>query len=252
LLQALFDRFGTLARGAGDVPPRARPFDRERDGFLTGEGAAVVLLEQDAVRTARGGQVQARLLGGGEAFDPTASRCGWGTGHERLGHALRRTLERCGLAPADVDLVVSGASGARDGDRLEALTLRSAWEAASRDDGRTAPLPPVVAPRGFLGLLGGGVLAAAVLLTGEAWNGHGRPLELGPSAGFASVDPELGLSPHGGGPLPPPGDRPGRAPGPPRVLVQIIAAGGTAAWLLLEAPDPAAGADTPGQDEVTS
>ena len=88
LLQALFDRFGTLARGRGDSPPVARPFDRDRDGFLTSEGAAVVLLEEGRDLAARGRRPRARLLGGGEAFDPTAPRCGWGHRHDRLGRAL--------------------------------------------------------------------------------------------------------------------------------------------------------------------
>jgi len=224
LLQALFDRFGTLARGRGDGPPVARPFDRDRDGFLTSEGAAVVLLEEGRDLAARGRRPRARLLGGGEAFDPTAPRCGWGHRHDRLGSALLRVLDRCGLAPADIDLVVAGATGARDGDRAEALTLRSAWGAA--------PLPPVVAPRGVLGLLGGGLLAASVLLAERAWNG----LDLGPPPGFTTADPELGLVPHGGEPLPDPTTRPGRAPGPPRILVQTVASGGPAAWLILEAP----------------
>ena len=87
----------------------------------------------------------------------------------------------------------------------------------------------------MLGLLGGGLLAASVLLAERAWNG----LDLGPSPGFTTADPELGLVPHGGGPLPDPTTRPGRAPGPPRVLVQTVASGGPAAWLILEAPsDP--------------
>ena len=236
MLQALFDRFGTLARGRGEAPPVARPFDRDRDGFITGEGAAVLLLEDEGDLAHRDARSRARLLGGGEAFDPTAARCGWGTGHRRLGRALARILERCGVTPADVDLVVSGATGARDGDRIEALTLRSAWEEARAGVGQSAgqacPLPPVVAPRGSFGLLGGGLLAAAVLLAERGWTG----LHVAPSPGFATEDPELGLVPHGGGPLPDPGERPGRAPGPPRVLIQTIASGGTAAWLLLQAP----------------
>lgn len=212
LLQALLERFGALARAAGsDEPPVARPFDRRRDGFVTGEGATVLVLEPAAAAAERGARVLARIAGGGGAFDPTATAGGWGTGAAPLAAALGRGLERAGWRPEDVDLVVAGASGSRGGDRVEALTLAGLWG--------ERPLPPVFAPKGATGELGGGQLAAAVLALGGA--------EPGPSGAFSEVDPELGIEPHPGGPLP----RPAR-----RVLVTAFAAGGAASWLLLERP----------------
>jgi 3-oxoacyl-[acyl-carrier-protein] synthase II len=210
LLHALLDRFGALARAGADGRELARPFDRRRDGFLAGEGATVALLESAASLTARrerGGGALARVLAWGSAFDPTAPPSGWGRGERSLARALRRTLERAGLAPADVDLVVSGAAGSREGDRLEAAVLRAAWEGA--------PLPPVAAPKAVTGEYGGGHLAAAVLAA------SGAPL--GPTLGFAEADPELGIVPLDGSPL--------RAPGV--VLATTLAAGGAAAWVVL-------------------
>lgn len=213
LLQAVLDRFGSLARSRRpDDPPVARPFDRRRSGFVTGEGATVLVLE--GAERARGARPRERrplaaVAASGSAFDATAPRSGWGTGHRTLGAALRRTLERSGLAPADVDLVVAGASGSRAGDRLEALTLRQAW---GRGD-----LPPVVAPKGVTGELGGGQLAAGVLaLAGAAF---------GPTPGFREADPELGIVPWQGGVF---------LRRPRRVLLTSLAVGGGAAWLVLE------------------
>jgi 3-oxoacyl-[acyl-carrier-protein] synthase II len=206
LLHALLDRFGSLCRGA-EVP---RPFDRRRDGFLAAEGATVLLLE-DADRAAeRDARPLARILGGGSAFDPTAPPTGWGSGVEPLARALRRTVERAGISRSAIDLVVSGASGSRPGDRLEAGVLAAAWEGL--------PLPPVVAPKGVTGEYGGGFLAAAVaaLSGGGSWA----------TSGFSEPDPELGLVPHDGSPLPP-----ARV-----ILATTLAAGGAAVWLLLEAP----------------
>lgn len=210
LLQAILDRNGALARSrrAGE-PPVARPFDRRRGGFVTGEGSAVLVLEHPERAAARGRRPLATVAAAGTAFDPTAPRAGWGTGHAALGAALRRTLERAGLAPGDIDLVVSGASGCRAGDRLEALTLREAWGGAE--------LPPVVAPKGVTGELGGGLLAAGVLAVAGA--------VFGPSPGFRRPDPELGLVPWPGGPFP----RPVR-----RVLLTTLAVGGGAVWVVLE------------------
>lgn len=222
LLQSALDRFGALARSRrSGEPPVARPFDRRRTGYLTGEGAAVLLLERGDSVAARGGSPLAAVAGAGRAFDPTAPRAGWGTGQASLGAALRRTLERSGVEPGEVDLVVAGANGSRAGDRLEALTLREAWGGE--------PLPPVVAPKGVTGELGGGQLAAAVL----ALEGAG----FGPSPGFRQRDPELGLVPWGGGAFP---------ATPRRVLVSTLGSGGAAAWLVLERAE---GAEAPGGTE---
>lgn len=207
LLHALLDRFGALARAGEDGEELARPFDRRRNGFLAGEGATVVVLESAASLAARGGRALARVLARGSAFDPTAPPSGWGHGHRALARSLRRTLERAGLTPQDVDLVVSGASGAREGDRLEAEVLRALWEGG--------PLPPVAAPKAVMGEYGGGHLGAAVLAAAGS--------SLGPTLGFAEEDPALGITPLDG-PL---------REAPSVVLATSLAAGGAAAWVVL-------------------
>jgi 3-oxoacyl-[acyl-carrier-protein] synthase II len=208
LLHALLDRFGALATPGEQQAEVARPFDRRRDGFLAGEGAGVLLLESEESAAERGVRPLARVLAWGSAFDPTAPPTGWGNGHAELARALRRGLTRAGVDPAEIDRVVSGGSGSRGGDRLEARLLRSLWGEAA--------LPPVLAPKAVTGEYGGAHLGAAVLAV------LGAPF--GPVAGFREPDPELGVVPHDGAPLPPPA----------RVLVTSVAAGGAAAWLVLE------------------
>jgi 3-oxoacyl-(acyl-carrier-protein) synthase len=207
LLHALLDRFGALARAGEGGEELARPFDLRRGGFLAGEGATVVVLESAESLAARGGRALARVLARGSAFDPTAPPSGWGHGYRALARSLRRTLERAGLEPGDVDLVVSGASGAREGDRLEAEVLRAVWEGA--------PLPPVAAPKAVTGEYGGGHLAAAVLAAAGS--------SLGSTPGFAEEDPELGITPLNGSPR----------EAPSVVLATSLAAGGAAAWVVL-------------------
>jgi 3-oxoacyl-[acyl-carrier-protein] synthase II len=239
LLHALLDRFGALARGRswpgapGGCGEIGRPFDRRRDGVVAADGATVLLLES-AAAAARAGRVPlARICGWGSAFDPSAPPTGWGRGGELLGRALRRLLLRRGAAPeidrpvagsplgapgaghgalGTIDRIVSGASGSRAGDRLEAEVLRAAWGAAA--------LPPVLAPKGVTGEYGGGFLAAAVLAAAVAG------VAAAPTAGFGEADPALGVSPHDGSPLPPP-----RA-----LLASSLAAGGAAAWVILGGP----------------
>jgi 3-oxoacyl-(acyl-carrier-protein) synthase len=210
LLHSLLDRFGALARPGPDGEEAARPFDRCRSGFLAGEGATVLVLEESENARKRGARPLARVLGGGSAFDPSAPATDWGTGHEVLARALRRSLSRAGLEPGDVGLIVSGAAGSRAGDRLEALALRSAW-------GET-PLPPVVAPKAVTGEYGGGFLGSAVLAAAGA--------RFGPTPGFREPDPELGLVPYDGS----------RRLSPSVVLATSLAVGGAAAWLILGKP----------------
>ncbi len=210
VLHAVLDRFRALAPSSGpDGDEVARPFDRRRDGCLVGEGAAVMVLEPETAARARSARMLARVLAAGSAFDPTASRTGWGRNPSGLADTLSLQLGRLGLTTSDLDLVVSGASGIPTHDRYEALLLRELWA------GR--PLPTTLAPRAVTGETGVGLLAAAVLAAGGA--------PFGATPGFAEPDPELGLIPHDGRRLPP----------PRRLLALSTAVGGAAAWAVLEA-----------------
>jgi 3-oxoacyl-[acyl-carrier-protein] synthase II len=208
LLHALLDRFGALARAEGALAEMPRPFDRRRDGFLAGEGATLLVLEREDAARARGARALARVGWSGGAFDTTASASDWGDGHAPLAAALRAGLEVVPGGETGVAAVVSGASGARRGDRLEARVLRAAWGAS--------PLPPVLVPKAVVGEYGGGILAPGLLaLEGTAF---------GPTPGFSEPDPEAGVTPHDGE----------AREIPSRVLLTGLASGGAAAWLVLE------------------
>lgn len=208
MLHAILARFGAVARRGGDGAV-ARPFDRARSGYLPSEGAAMVVLERAERVRGRGGRVLARIAMRGSGFDATAPTAGWGTGGGTLARRARRDLDRAGIPVEAIDAIVSGASGSIAGDRCEAGFLRALW--GSR------PLPTVLAPKASTGEYGGGFLAAAVLAM--------RGARFGRTAGFREVDPELGVVPHDGSPL----------PELRRVLVTSMAAGGAAAWMVLEA-----------------
>jgi len=210
LLHAVLDRFRALARSTGDAPELARPFDRRRDGFVAGEGATLLVLEGADEAHARGAKALARLELTASAFDPSAPRAGWGRDPVSLAGALRRRLERAGIALDSFGAVVTGTCGSPSGDRLEALLLRSLWGEAR--------LPPLLAPKAVLGENGAALLAAAVLAVEGA--AFGSPV------GFAQPDPELGVEPHGGGPT----------SSAPRVLVSSPAVGGAASWAVLGRP----------------
>ena len=209
MAQAILERFHALASSDPGADEIARPFDRRRTGFLAAEGCGVLVLEPESVARERGARIRARIVGWGSAFDATASRAGWGTGWKPLSDGLQRCLHRAGCAPGDIDLIVSGASGSRDGDRLEALVLKHTWADEA--------LPPGLAPKSVTGEYAGTFLIAAILSLGHAG---------GPTPWFTEVDPELGVVPHDGSPL----------SSTRRILVSSLSSGGTAEWLVLEKP----------------
>lgn len=208
LLHALLDRFGALATEESGRPEMPRPFDQRRNGFLAGEGASILVLEREDAARARGAVALARIGWSGAAFDATAGVADWGDGHAPLAAALRAGLDEARDGPPGIGAVVSGASGSRRGDRLEARVLRGAWKGDV--------LPPILVPKAVTGEYGGGTLAPALLAL------QGAPF--GPTPGFAEIDPEVAVAPHGGAVF----------AAPERVLMSGLASGGSAAWLVLE------------------
>jgi 3-oxoacyl-[acyl-carrier-protein] synthase II len=123
--------FATLARmGAlserNDDPARAsRPFDADRDGFVYGEGAAVMILETEEHARARGAQIYAEVLGGrltGDAYHITAPDPE-GSGAAR---AMRGALHGAGLQPSDVDAVFAHGTSTPLNDATETKAIKKA------------------------------------------------------------------------------------------------------------------------------
>jgi 3-oxoacyl-[acyl-carrier-protein] synthase II len=101
----------------------SRPFDRRRDGFLIGEGAAVLRLEAEDDARARGAPILARWLGSGTSVDAYNVTAPHPEGHGAA-LAMARALRDAGITAGDVDYVNAHGTGTPVGDRAEALAIR--------------------------------------------------------------------------------------------------------------------------------
>ncbi|HWB66235.1 MAG TPA: beta-ketoacyl-ACP synthase II [Mycobacteriales bacterium] len=152
---AAFAAMRALSTRNDEPTAASRPFDKQRDGFVLGEGAAVLVLESREHAAARGAAAIARLAGAGMANDAhhVAAPEPSGAGAAR---AMSAALADAGLGPADIGHVNAHATSTPAGDVAEALAIRTTF------GDRTDTLP-VVATKSCTGhLLGAaGALEAA-------------------------------------------------------------------------------------------
>jgi 3-oxoacyl-[acyl-carrier-protein] synthase II len=165
-----------------DEPDRAsRPFDRGRDGFVIGEGAAVFVLEAEEHARARGAAVRAHVMGYAATGDaahiaqPTENA-------EGAQRCMRGAIEDAGLEPADIGYVNAHATSTPAGDPSESRAIRAVF-------GSHTDALPVSATKSMTGhLLGAaGAVEAAFCV---------RALETGllpPTTNLDDPDPECPL-----------------------------------------------------------
>lgn len=120
-----FQRLGVLARGFDEPASACRPFDAERSGFVIGEGAAVLVLEDRVHATARGATVLAEFVAGGMASDPSGLTQVDPDG-AALSWLIRNVLRRADVAPEEIDALNLHGTATRANDVAETCAVRAA------------------------------------------------------------------------------------------------------------------------------
>jgi beta-ketoacyl ACP synthase len=188
---AAFASMRIVMSTTNDDPAGAcRPFDKDRNGFVFGEGGALMVIETEEHAKARGANILARIMGASVTSDGFHMVAPDPNG-ERAGHAMTRAIQLADLTPADIDHVNAHATGTSVGDLAEGKAINNAL---GPHGGNAA----VYAPKSALGHSVGAVGAVESILTVMALRDQVVP----PTLNLVNLDPEIDLDVVAGKPRP--------------------------------------------------
>jgi 3-oxoacyl-[acyl-carrier-protein] synthase II len=178
---AALGNMGALSRRNDDPTHASRPFDRDRDGFVFGEGAAVVVLESAAHAMARGANILCEVLGGGITADAFHISAPEPTGRGATA-AMTKAMRISGIAPDEVDFIVAHGTSTPLNDVTETRAIKAAF-------GAHAYKAAISSPKSMVGHL----LGAAGAVSGLAAICSIRDGVIPPTANLDNPDPECDL-----------------------------------------------------------
>ncbi len=129
---AAFSQMGALSMRNGEPERASRPFDLERDGFVMGEGSAILILEERARALSRGARIWAEISGygmSGDAFHITNPE----PSGENQARALLAALREAGLRPEDVGYINAHGTSTPPGDTIETKSIKIALGEHARE-----------------------------------------------------------------------------------------------------------------------
>lgn len=152
-----FNAMRALSTRNEDYAHASRPFDAERDGFVMGEGAAVLILEDLEFARARGARILAEVAGYGATSD-AYHISNLAEDGEGVARAIRLALQRGGIAPSEVDYINAHATSTPAGDPVETAAIKQVF-------GGREQSPPVSASKSQFGHLLGAAGAIEAVVT---------------------------------------------------------------------------------------
>lgn len=123
-----FNRLTALSTRNDKYRTASRPFDRSRDGFVLGEGAGIVILEELEHARARGMPPLAEVVGYGSTADAFRITDMHEQGRGPIA-AMRAALNSAGIGPEDVDYISAHGTGTEENDKIETLAIRNVFGA---------------------------------------------------------------------------------------------------------------------------
>ncbi|MGB9185989.1 MAG: beta-ketoacyl-ACP synthase II [Solirubrobacteraceae bacterium] len=174
-------KMGPLSERNHDPEAASRPFDADRDGFVFGEGAVIMVVESAEHAAARGARTYGSVAGGAltsDAFHISAPE----PSGVHAGRALALALERAGAQAGELDYICAHGTGTRANDAAETRAIRIAL-------GADADRVPASSPKSMVGHLiaAAGALSVMVCLLAM------RDGVLPPTANLQTPDPECDL-----------------------------------------------------------
>jgi beta-ketoacyl-acyl-carrier-protein synthase II len=178
---AAFDRVGAMSRQNENYSMTPRPFDKNRDGLVMGEGSAVLVLERESYAKARGANILAELAGYGstaDAFHVTAPH-EHGAGGAA---AMRMAIESAGANLEDVGYINAHGTGTSLNDQSETRAIKAAF-------GEKAYEIPISSTKSMTGHMMGATGALEAIFCVQAV----REGILPPTVHYETPDPECDL-----------------------------------------------------------
>jgi act minimal PKS ketosynthase (KS/KS alpha) len=181
ITSACFDAIRATSPNNDEPTHASRPFDARRDGFVLGEGAAVMVIEEEAAARRRGARVYAEVAGFANRSN-AHHMTGLKPDGREMAEAIRIALDRAATDPSDVDYVNAHGSGTKQNDRHETAAFKRTLGAHAYE----VPVSSIKSMIGHsLGAIGSLEIAASALAL------HHQVVP--PTANLAVADPECDL-----------------------------------------------------------
>jgi minimal PKS ketosynthase (KS/KS alpha) len=179
---ACFDPIKATSQRNDDPEHASRPFDRDRDGFVMGEGGAVLILEEIEAALARGAHIYCELTGfagRGNAYHMT----GLTKEAEEMTEAILDAMRQGGTRPEDIDYINAHGSGTKQNDRHETAAYK---KALGEERAHEIPISSIKSMIGHsLGAIGAIEMSACALAIDRG--------VVPPTANWENPDPECDL-----------------------------------------------------------
>ncbi len=176
-----FHRLSALSLHNDDPAHAVRPFDRDRDGFVVGEGAAIVILESLEHAQRHGAEIWAELSGWGSAQDAYRITDVHPEGRGAAS-CMARALEDADIAPGDISYVNAHGTGTVLNDKMETLAMKRVFG----DDAYHVPISSTKSMLGHFTTAGGAIeLVVGIMAI--------RSGVLPPTINYETADPDCDL-----------------------------------------------------------